>query len=146
MPLADKLRSMHPLVILLRLLYVGVAAILLGFAAWITIGNLVVINTHEKAVAEVVSSERTGPQSSKGVNFYNVRLRFQLNNGKTRNTEISRSTANYDVGEMVPIYYIEETGYKAIAGDFWGMWFIVIVVALPGLAFLFMGLWPYKKK
>lgn len=130
--------------ILLRVMLVGVAAILLGFAAWLTVGNINIISTHEKAFAEVVSSERAGPSSSKGVNFYNVRLRFELN-GKTRNTEISRSTANYDAGEVIPVYYIEETGYKAIAGDFWGMWFIVLVITVPGLMFLIFGVLPMKK-
>jgi hypothetical protein len=145
MYLIDDLKSASPLELVFRLLISGVGLLLLGFAIWMTVNNLVVINTHQKAVAEVVSSDRTGPSSSKGLNYYNVRLRFQLDNGKTRNTEISRSTTNYDVGEMVPIYYIEETGYKAIAGDFWGMWFLVIVVASPGLMFLYFGLRPYKK-
>lgn len=128
-----------------RVLMIGVAAILLGFAVWLTIGNINVINTHEKAFAEVVSSERTGASSSKGVNFYNVRLRFDLN-GKKRNTEISRSTTNYDVGEIIPVYYIEETGYKAIAGDFWGMWFVAILLTFFGLMFLIFGVLPMKKK
>jgi Protein of unknown function (DUF3592) len=131
--------------ILWRALMIGVATILLGFAAWLTISNINVINTHEKALAEVVSSERAGPSSSKGVNFYNVRLRFDLN-GKKRNTEISRSTTNYDIGEVIPIYYVEETGYKAVAGDFWGMWFIVIVITFPGLMFLIFGVLPLKKR
>jgi hypothetical protein len=128
-----------------RVLMIGVAAILLGFAAWLTIGNINVINTHEKAFAEVVSSERTGPSSSKGVNFYNVRLRFDLN-GKKRNTEISRSTTNYDVGQIIPVYYIEETGYRAIAGDFWGMWFVSVLLTFFGLMFLIFGVLPMKKK
>ena len=130
--------------ILWRVMMIGVAAILLGFAAWMTISNINVINTHEKALAEVVSSDRIGPSSSKGLNNYSVRLRFDLN-GKTRNTEISRSRTNYNVGDVIPIYYMEETGYKAIAGDFWGMWFLVIVVAVPGLFFLVFGVLPLKK-
>lgn len=128
-----------------RVVTLGVAAILLGFTAWMTYTNVSVINTHEKALAEVVSSERVGPGSSKGLNYYNVRLKFDLPDGRVRNTEISRSTTNYDVGEVIPIYYVEETGYKAIAGDFWGMWFYVILVAFPGLAFLIAGLIPTKK-
>lgn len=134
----------HPLEMLIRLMFIGVAAILLGFATWMTVSNFMVINTHEKAIAEVVSSDRTGPASSKGLNTYYVRLRFDLN-GKTRNTEISRSNTNYDVGEVIPIYYKGETGYKAIPGDFWGMWFFVIVVTVPGLVFLFFGVKPGKK-
>lgn len=128
----------------MRVLFLGVAAILLGFAAWMTYNNLSVINTHAKALAEVVSSDRIGPSSSKGLNNYSVRLKFDLN-GKTRITEISRSRTNYNVGEVIPIYYLEETGYKAIAGDFWGMWFLVIVVAVPGIAFLVFGVMPLKK-
>ena len=128
-----------------RIVTLGVAAILLGFAAWMTYTNVSMMNTHEKALAEVVASERVGPGSSKGLNYYNVRLKFDLPGGRVRNTEISRPTTNYDVGEVIPIYYVEETGYKAIAGDFWGIWFLVIVVALPGLMFLCFGLKPYKK-
>jgi hypothetical protein len=133
------------LVIAWRVVSLGIAAILLGFAAWMAYDNLAIIKTHEKAFAEVTSSERAGPSSSKGVNFYNVRLKFDLPGGGVRRTEISRSTANYDVGEVIPIYYIEETGYKAFAGDFWGMWFLVIVIAFPGLLFLVVGLIPTKK-
>jgi len=133
------------LVLLWRVVCLGVAAILLGFAAWMTYTNVSVINTHEKTLAEVVSSDRTGPSSSKGLNYYNVRLKFELPGGDVRKTEISRSTTNYDVGEVIPIYYIEETGFRAIAGDFWGMWFLVIVVAFPGLVFLIVGVVPTKK-
>ena len=67
----------HPLEILARLVFVGVAIILLGFAVWMSYDNLTVINTHEKALAEVVSSERVGPSSSKGLNWYSVRLQFE---------------------------------------------------------------------
>lgn len=137
--------AVNPLALMWRTVCLGVAAILLGFAAWMIYSNLSVINTHEKALAEVVSSDRTGPSSSKGLNYYNVRLKFDLPGGRVRNTEISRSTTNYDVGEVIPIYYVEETGYKAIAGDFWGMWFFVLVVAIPGLMFLISGVLPAKK-
>lgn len=139
------LNAVNLLLLLTRVLLIGVAAILLGFAAWMAYDNLAIINTHERALAEVISSERAGPSSSKGVNFYNVRLKFDLPDGGVRKTEINRSTANYDVGEVIPIYYIEETGYKAVAGDFWGMWFLVIVIASPGILFLMAGLWPAKK-
>lgn len=146
MYLIDDLKAAHPLELIFRLMIAGVGLLLLGFAGWMAVSNLIVINTYDKALAEVVSSDRTGPSSSKGVNYYNVRLRFQLDNGKTRTTEISRSTTNYDVGEMVPIYYIEETGYKAIAGDFWGMWFFVLVVAAPGSIALFFALRTGRKR
>ena len=38
--------------LLMRLMFIGIAAILLGFAAWLTIGNINIINTHKKAFAE----------------------------------------------------------------------------------------------
>lgn len=142
--LIDNLRRAHPLEILMRLMFLGVAAILLGFAVWMAIDNLIVISTHEKATAEVLSSERIGPAVSKGSSSYYVRLRYELN-GKARTVELGRSSTNYDVGELIIIYYDPETAYKAIAGDFWGMWFTVIVVALPGLIFLFYGVRPDKK-
>ena len=144
MYLIDDLKAAHPLEILMRVAFIGVAVILLCFAGWMAFGNYKVISTHEKAMAEVISSERIGPSSSKGMNSYIVRLRFDLD-GMTRNTEIGRSKTNYEVGEVIPIYYIEETGYKAIAGDFWGMWFFVIVAAAPVLMFLVFGLRPGKK-
>jgi Protein of unknown function (DUF3592) len=134
----------HPLEILARMVFVGVAFILLGFAVWMSYDNLTVINTHEKALAEVISSERVGPSSSKGLNWYSVRLQFEKD-GKMRKVEIGRSRINYDPGDVIPIYYLEETGYKGVAGDFWGMWFFVIVVAFPGIIFLVVGLIPGKK-
>lgn len=128
----------------MRVMFIGVALILLGFAVWMAVSNLIVINTHEKALAEVISSERIGPAVSKGTNNYYVRLRFDAN-GKSRTTELGRSSTNYNPGEVITIYYKPETAYKVIAGDFWGMWFSVLIVTVPGLIFLFFGLKPDKK-
>jgi len=144
MPANDKAMSPHLLEILLRLMFIGVAAILLGFAAWMTVSNIRIINTHSKALAEVVSSERVGPAAAKGLNNYIVQLRFDVN-GSSRTVELDRSNTNYEVGQVIPIYYEEETGYKAIPGDFWGMWLFVIVVAIPGLVLLFFGVKPRTK-
>lgn len=143
MYLIDDLKSAHPLELIFRLLISGVGLLLLGFAAWMSVSNLIVMVTYEKAYAEVVASNRTGPASSKGLNTYNVRLRFDLD-GKKRNTEITRSNTSYEVGDVIPIFYVGKTGYQAIAGDFWGMWFHVLVIAIPGLVILFFALRPYK--
>jgi len=139
MYLIDDLREVHPLELIFRLMITGVGLLLLGFAGWMTVSNLIIIGTYEKAYAEVVSSQRTGPASSKGLDSYNVRLKYEVN-GSKRSTELGRSNSGYDVGEVIPIFYKEDTAYTAVAGDFLGMWFFVIIIALPGAVFLFFGL------
>lgn len=143
MYLIEELKTGHPLEIAFRLMVAFVGFLLVGVSAWLAIGNLNIMRTHEKAVAEVISSSRIGPAASKGLNSFNIRLRYEKD-GKKRTTEISRSNTSYEVGDQVPIYYLEDTAYKAIAGDFWGMWFHVLIVTMPGLVILFYALRPYK--
>lgn len=145
MYLIDDLKSAHPLELIFRLMIAGVGLLLLGFAGWMVLSNLVIIGTHEKAYAEVVSSQRNGPASSKGLSSYNVRLKFETN-GKIRNVELGRSNTHYDVGEVIPIYYKGDTAYTAVAGDFFGMWFFVLVIAVPGAIALFFAFKPDSKK
>lgn len=144
MYLIDDLRSAHPLELVYRLMISAVGLLLLGFTAWMAAGNFIVIATHEKANAEVVSTTRTGPASSKGFDRYNVRVKFERN-GRTRQIELGRSFKSYTVGDMIPVYYKPEAAFGAVAGDLWGMWFHILVVAAPGLIMLFFGLKPESK-
>ena len=62
MYLIDDLREVHPLELIFRLMITGVGLLLLGFAGWMTVSNLIIIGTYEKPYAEVVSflEDRTG--------------------------------------------------------------------------------------
>ena len=135
------LKGAHPLEVILRLVFVAVGGLLTVAAVWMTIGNVCVIRSHDHATAEVVKCERIGPVAGKGLNHYYVQARYDGPDGP-RTIELENSTTNYEVGEMVDIYYRPETAHKAIAGGFMQMWFYVIVVAVPGLVMLFFGLRP----
>lgn len=144
MYLIDDLRSAHPLELVFRLMISAVGLMLLGFAAWMAASNFIVVATHEKANAEVVSSTRTGPASAKGFDKFNVQVRFEVN-GRKRQLELGRSFRSYTVGDVIPVYYKPEAAFGAVAGDLWGMWFHILVVAAPGLIMLFFGLKPESK-
>lgn len=137
--------AMHPIEILTRLAFVGVAAILLGAAAWITVDNLYVISTYENAVAEVTECARIGPVATKGLNYYSVRMRYERD-GRSKTTMLDRSNTKYEDGEVISIYYKPETANMAIAGDFSGMWFFVIVLGATGSILLFFGLRPARTR
>jgi len=139
------LRGAHPLEVVIRVLFTSVGGLLAAFVIWMVVQNVTVIRTHEHAIAEVVKCERKGPVASKGLNHFYVQVRYDGPNGP-RNVELERSTTNYDVGEVIDIYYLPETAYKAIGGDFMSMWWNVIFVAVPALVMLGVGLWPIKAK
>lgn len=142
--LIDDLRSAHPLELVFRLMISAVGLLLLAFAAWMAVSNLIVIATYEKVYAEVVSSTRTGPASSKGFDNFNVRAKFEAE-GRTKHIELGRAWSKYTVGERIPVYYKPGAAFGAVAGDIFGMWFHVAVVAAPGLVLLFFGLRPEPK-
>jgi len=138
-------RGAHPLEVIFRLVFTSVGGLLAAFTVWMVVQNVSVIRTYEHAIAEVIKCERKGPLVSKGLNRFYVLVRYDGPNGP-RNVELENSTTNYDVGEVIDIYYLPETAYKAIGGDFMSMWFYVIVVAVPGLGMLLVGLIPIKVK
>lgn len=82
---------------------------------------------------------------SKGLNRFYVLVRYDGPNGP-RNVELENSTTIYDIGEVIDIYYLPETAYRAIGDDFGSMWFNVLLVAVSALGILAAGLWPIKAK
>lgn len=138
-------KGAHPLEVIFRLVSTAVGGLLAAFTIWMVLQNVSVIRTHEHAIAEVVKCERKGPIAAKGQNHFFVLVRYEGPNGP-RTVELERSTTNYEVGEVIDIYYLPETAYKATAGDFMQMWSNVIFVAVPALVMLSVGLIPIKSK
>lgn len=136
-------KGAHPLEVIFRLVCTAVGGLLAAFTIWMVVQNVSVLRSHEHAKAEVIKCERKGPVVSKGLNHFYVQVRYDGPNGP-RTVELERSTTNYDVGEVIDLYYRPETAYKAIGGDFMSMWSNVIFVAVPALVMLFFGLRPIK--
>jgi hypothetical protein len=134
---------MHPLDILLRVMFLSVALILLGFAAWHAIESILTIATHETANAEVV---RCNPAGSPGTRLqtYDLEVIFQTAEGRQRATARG-SQLSYDPGEQIRVYYVPETAFRAKPGGFFGLWGIPAFLSLIGGMFLFYGAWPAKK-
>ncbi len=139
------LKGAHPLEVILRLALAGVGGLLIVFALWMTVQNVIVIRTHEYASAEVVKCERIGPVASKGLSNFSVQVRYEGSQGG-RTADLDSSNTQYEVGEMIDVYYKRETAYKVIAGGFMRMWFLTAVVAGVGLVMLFFGLWAMRAK
>jgi hypothetical protein len=137
-------RSAAPLELLIRFAFSGVGSVLLAFGLWFALQNAIVIYSYEHSMAEVVRCERTGPVSSKGLNSYFVQVRVEDVRG-SRTAEVDRSHTNYEVGEVIDVYYKPETSYVVIAGDFMQMWLPVSVLGLAGVMFLFFGVKTGKK-
>lgn len=144
MHLMDDLKAAHPLELVFRLMISAIGLLLLGFSAWMAASNFIVIATYEKAYAEVVSSQRTGPTSAKGLDNFHVRVKFEAT-GRTRQIELGKSFRSYALGDVIPVYYKPGAAFGAVAGDLWGMWFHVLVIAAPGLIMLYFGLKPDRK-
>lgn len=139
------LLGVHPLEIILRLALAAIGGLLTVFALWMTVQNVIIIRTHKHARAEVVTCERIGPVANKGLNYFYVQVRFADSNGG-RTADVDRPNTKYEVGEIIDVYYMPETSYKVIAGDFMQMWFHTVIAAVTGFMMLFFGLRPMKAK
>lgn len=127
--------------IVLLAAFSGIGLLLLSVAAWMAANNIEVLLTHEHARAEVVRSERLGMGSSRRITHSAVRVRYDGPQGR-RAAQISRTTGQYEPGEIISIYYKPETPGTAVAGGFMAMWFFPMVLGIPGLVSLFFGLQP----
>ena len=127
--------------IVLLAAFSGIGLLLLSFAAWMAANNIEVLLTHEHARAEVVRSERLGMGSSRRITYSAVRVRYDGPQGR-RTAQISRTTGQYEPGEIISVYYKPETPGTAVAGSFMAMWFFPMVLGIPGLVSLFFGLRP----
>ncbi|MFZ1699878.1 MAG: DUF3592 domain-containing protein [Pyrinomonadaceae bacterium] len=139
--IAAYISAMHPLEILMRVMFTSVGCLLAGVAIWMVAGNLIVISTYEHARAEVTMCERSGPVATKGLDHYSVQVQFERN-GKLRRSSVDRANFKYEVGDVIDIYFKPETPYSVIAGDFMQMWFLSIIVGIAGGVMLFFGLKP----
>jgi hypothetical protein len=139
------LAGAQPLEILIRLMFIGVGGFLLLVALWIAGNNLYIISTYEHARAEVLRCDRTGPVAVKGLNHYEVSVRFDGPNGRTQTASIKDAVTNYDVGELVDVYYKPETAYTVIGGDFMQMWFHATGIGIASILLLGFGLRPARR-
>jgi hypothetical protein len=119
---------------------------LLLFCLWMASGNVRIIYIYEHAIADVVKSERIGPPVVKGLNNYSVQVRYTAPSGRTQVASVDAATTNYEIGEVIDVYYLPDSGYEVIAGDFMQMWFHVLGVGIAAIALLFFGLKPSPKK
>jgi len=122
-------------------LFTGVGVLLLSFAVWIVVDNVAVMRTHVHARAEVVKSDRLVSGSTQRVTYHTVVVRYDGPRGR-RTARIDRTTAHYEPGEAISIYYKPETANKAVAGGFMSMWFFPTILGVPGLVVVFFGLRP----
>lgn len=122
-------------------IFTGVGVLLLSFVVWMVADNVAVMRTHEYALAEVVRSEPIASGSSRRLTYYSVVVRYDGPRGR-RTARIERTTSQYEPGETMGVYYRPETAHKAIAGGFMSMWFVPIILGIPGLAAVFFGLRP----
>ena len=136
--------KMHPLEIMLRGMFLFVALILLGFAAWQAIESIITISTHENAVAEVLECHTVGSASAR-LKTYDLEVIFQTPEGRQR-ASVDRSQASHDPGEQMSVYYMPETAFRAKPGGFWGLWALPMFLGVIGGIFLFYGAWPIKER
>ncbi len=134
---------MHPLEIILRAMFISIALILYGFAAWLAFGSIRTIATHEKFVAEVRECRTTGSPNAR-FQTYRCEVKYQSSMGRHSAT-IDNLILAYDPGEQVDIYIGTGSMYSVKAGGFIGLWGVPTLLSLFGSIFFGYGVWPYKK-
>lgn len=136
--------KMHPLEIILRVMFISIASIFFAFAAWLANGSIRTITTHEKFVAEVVQCSSNGSPNAR-FNSYDCRVRYSSAMGRHSAT-IENLLFKHDPGEQVYIYVGTGPMYSVKAGGFNGLWGVTTLLTILGSMFLAYGVWPDKKK
>lgn len=132
------LSQMHPFEMIVRSLFLGIGLILLVFFFRILHTNLEIVRTHEKASAEVVSTERIKKRGYRDMSNYLVQFQVPGIDG-IQIARLENISARFEVGEQIDVYFKPETADKLTAGGFQAMWFNAAVIGSISLITLALG-------